>query len=65
MNGTALLWVALGGAIGSVASRHLAFMGAQPDHNLTTLRLDTEPRAGSRAQLAPFLRAASATPSSP
>ena len=29
------------GTIGSVANRHLAFMGAQPDHNLTTLRLDS------------------------
>lgn len=35
------------GAIGSVASRHIAFMGAQPDHTLTTLRLDTGPAAAS------------------
>ncbi len=27
--------------IGSVADRHIAFMVAQPDHTLTTLRLDT------------------------
>ncbi len=33
------------GVIGSVASRHIAFMGAQPDHTLTTLRLDTGPAA--------------------
>jgi D-proline reductase (dithiol) PrdB len=33
------------GVIGSVASNHLSFMGAQPDHNLTTLRLDTGPAA--------------------
>jgi D-proline reductase (dithiol) PrdB len=33
------------GLIGSVASRHLSFMGAQPDHTLTTLRLDTGPAA--------------------
>ena len=32
-------------AIGSVASRHLSFMGAQTDHTLTTLRLDTGPAA--------------------
>jgi D-proline reductase (dithiol) PrdB len=36
------------GVIGSVASRHLSFMGAQPDHNLTTLRLDTGPAAARR-----------------
>ena len=35
------------GVIGSVASRHLSFMGAQPDHVLETLRLDTGPRAGT------------------
>ena len=29
------------GVIGSVASQHLSFMGAQVDHTLTTLRLDT------------------------
>jgi D-proline reductase (dithiol) PrdB len=33
------------GTIASVAARHIAFMGAQPDHNLTTLRLDTGPAA--------------------
>jgi D-proline reductase (dithiol) PrdB len=33
------------GTIGSVASRHLAFMGAQRDHNLTTLRTDSGPAA--------------------
>ncbi|MGE0141185.1 MAG: glycine/sarcosine/betaine reductase selenoprotein B family protein [Ilumatobacteraceae bacterium] len=33
------------GVIGSVASQHLAFMGAQIDHTLTTLRLDTGPAA--------------------
>ena len=33
------------GVIGSVADRHIAFMGAQPDHNLTTMRLDTGPAA--------------------
>ena len=33
------------GRIGSVAPRHLAFMGAQLDHTLTTLRLDTGPSA--------------------
>jgi D-proline reductase (dithiol) PrdB len=33
------------GVIGSVASRHVAFMGAQVDHTLTTLRLDTGPAA--------------------
>lgn len=33
------------GRIGSVAPRHLSFMGAQPDHTLTTIRLDTGPAA--------------------
>ncbi|HEY0518185.1 MAG TPA: glycine/sarcosine/betaine reductase selenoprotein B family protein [Ilumatobacteraceae bacterium] len=33
------------GTIGSVANRHIAFMGAQPDHTLTTLRLDSGPAA--------------------
>jgi D-proline reductase (dithiol) PrdB len=33
------------GRIGSVASRHLSFMGAQLDHTFTTLRLDTGPAA--------------------
>jgi D-proline reductase (dithiol) PrdB len=33
------------GAIRSVATNHLSFMGAQLDHNLATLRLDTGPAA--------------------
>ncbi|MEP7115634.1 MAG: glycine/sarcosine/betaine reductase selenoprotein B family protein [Ilumatobacteraceae bacterium] len=33
------------GTIGSVAARHVSFMGAQADHTLTTLRLDTGPAA--------------------
>ncbi len=33
------------GRIGSVASRHVSFMGAQLDHTLTTIRLDTGPAA--------------------
>ena len=33
------------GTIGSVASQHLAFMGAQLDHTLATVRLDTGPAA--------------------
>lgn len=33
------------GVIGSVAGNHLAFMGAQRDHTLTTLRLDSGPAA--------------------
>ena len=33
------------GSIGSVASAHLSFMGAQLDHTLTTMRLDTGPAA--------------------
>lgn len=33
------------GVIGSVATEHLAFMGAQRDHTLTTLRLDSGPAA--------------------
>lgn len=37
--------MAADGAIGSVASQHLSFMGAQPDHVLETLRLDTGPAA--------------------
>lgn len=37
--------LAASGEIGSVARRHIAFMGAQPDHTLTTLRLDTGPAA--------------------
>lgn len=35
--------LAAGGVIGSVASRHYSFMGAQPDHTLATFRLDTGP----------------------
>ena len=37
--------MAAAGRIGSVASQHLSFMGAQPDHVLETLRLDTGPAA--------------------
>lgn len=33
------------GTIGSVAAQHLSFMGAQPDHTLATLRLDSGPAA--------------------
>ncbi|MGH9089630.1 MAG: glycine/sarcosine/betaine reductase selenoprotein B family protein [Acidimicrobiales bacterium] len=33
------------GVIGSVATNHLAFMGAQRDHTLTTLRTDSGPAA--------------------
>ncbi|MBM4259442.1 MAG: hypothetical protein FJ147_26530 [Deltaproteobacteria bacterium] len=33
------------GTIGSVAARHISFMGAQHDHNLSTMRLDTGPAA--------------------
>ena len=33
------------GMIGSVAARHVSFMGAQVDHTLTTMRLDTGPAA--------------------
>lgn len=36
------------GAIGSVASIHISFMGAQPDHTLATMRLDTGPAAARR-----------------
>jgi D-proline reductase (dithiol) PrdB len=35
--------VAEAGVIGSVASSHIAFMGAQVDHTLATMRLDTGP----------------------
>ena len=35
--------LAANGTIASVASQHISFMGAQPDHTLTTLRLDTGP----------------------
>lgn len=37
--------MAAAGEIGSVASQHLSFMGAQPDYVLETLRLDTGPAA--------------------
>ncbi len=33
------------GVIGSVADQHISFMGAQGDHNLATMRLDTGPAA--------------------
>ena len=39
--------LAAAGEIGSVAPRHLSFMGAQPDHVLETLRLDTGPQAAA------------------
>lgn len=31
--------------IGSVAAQHISFMGAQLDHTLSTMRLDTGPAA--------------------
>ena len=37
--------LARNGMIASVATNHLSVMGAQTDHNLTTLRLDTGPAA--------------------
>ena len=37
--------LAAAGTIGSVGSRHIAFMGAQLNHTLTTMRLDTGPAA--------------------
>jgi D-proline reductase (dithiol) PrdB len=37
--------LAADGVIGSVAPRHLSFMGAQPDHTLSTIRVDTGPAA--------------------
>ena len=33
------------GIIGSAASQHISFMGAQGDHTLATMRLDTGPAA--------------------
>ena len=33
------------GSIGSVATTHISFMGAQPDHTLETIRLDSGPAA--------------------
>ena len=37
--------LAKGGIIGSVAKTHISFMGAQPDHTLETIRLDSGPAA--------------------
>lgn len=37
--------LAAAGTIGSVATNHLSFMGAQPDATFATLRLDTGPAA--------------------
>jgi D-proline reductase (dithiol) PrdB len=37
--------MAAAGTIGSVAKEHISFMGAQKDHNLATMRLDTGPAA--------------------
>lgn len=37
--------MATAGIIGSVAEQHISFMGAQADHNLATMRLDTGPAA--------------------
>ena len=34
------------GIIGGVAPRHFSFMGAQPDHTMETIRLDTAPAVG-------------------
>ena len=36
------------GVIGSVADTHISFMGAQPDHTLETIRLDSGPAAAER-----------------
>ena len=33
------------GVIGSVADTHVSFMGAQPDHTLETIRIDSGPAA--------------------
>lgn len=38
--------MAAAGTIGSVANQHISFMGAQKDHSLATMRLDTGPEAG-------------------
>ena len=35
------------GIIGSVAKTHISFMGAQPDHTLETIRLDSGPAAAT------------------
>lgn len=37
--------MAAAGEIGSIAPRHLSFMGAQRDHTMETIRLDTGPAA--------------------
>ena len=39
--------LAAAGTIGSVAPRNLSFMGAQADHRLSTMRLDSGPAAAS------------------
>lgn len=39
--------LAAAGTIGSVAPRHLSFMGAQADHRLSTIRLDSGPAAAA------------------
>ncbi len=36
------------GIIGSVAKTHISFMGAQPDHTLETIRLDSGPAAAKQ-----------------
>ena len=38
------------GIIGSVAKTHISFMGAQPDHTLETIRLDSGPAAAKLLQ---------------
>ena len=38
------------GLIGSVAKTHISFMGAQPDHTLETIRLDSGPAAAKLLQ---------------
>ena len=38
------------GIIGSVANTHISFMGAQPDHTLETIRLDSGPAAAKLLQ---------------
>ena len=38
------------GIIGSVAKTHISFMGAQPDHTLETIRLDSGPSAAKLLQ---------------
>ena len=42
--------LAKGGIIGSVAKTHISFMGAQPDHTLETIRLDSGPAAAKLLQ---------------